>query len=62
MTSVGEFWCGLGFALAALAPTGMIFVPSAGGRSHCPEEHTDWHDVEDGANVLLDTVITLADG
>ena len=47
--------------LAALAPTGMIFVPSAGGRSHCPEEHTDWQDVENGANVLLDTVITLAD-
>jgi len=52
----------LGFAaLAALAPTGMIFVPSAGGRSHCPEEHTDWQDVENGANVLLDTVIALTD-
>ena len=47
--------------LAALAPTGMIFVPSAGGRSHCPEEHTDWQDVENGANVLLDTVIALAE-
>jgi len=47
--------------LATLAPTGMIFVPSVGGRSHCPEEHTDWQDVENGANVLLDTVITLAD-
>jgi beta-ureidopropionase / N-carbamoyl-L-amino-acid hydrolase len=47
--------------LAALAPTGMIFVPSTGGRSHCPEEHTDWQDVENGANVLLDTVIALAD-
>jgi beta-ureidopropionase / N-carbamoyl-L-amino-acid hydrolase len=48
--------------LATLAPTGMIFVPSVGGRSHCPEEHTDWQDVENGANVLLDTVIALADG
>jgi len=47
--------------LATLAPTGMIFVPSTGGRSHCPEEHTDWQDVENGANVLLDTVIALAD-
>jgi N-carbamoyl-L-amino-acid hydrolase len=46
--------------LATLAPTGMIFVPSVGGRSHCPEEHTDWPDVENGANVLLDTVIALA--
>ena len=47
--------------LARLAPTGMIFVPSAGGRSHCPDEHTDPADVENGANVLLDTIISLAD-
>jgi N-carbamoyl-L-amino-acid hydrolase len=48
--------------MATLAPTGMIFVPSVGGRSHCPEEQTDWQDVENGANVLLDTLIALADG
>ena len=38
----------------------MIFVPSAGGRSHCPEEHTDWADVANGADVLLNTLIELA--
>lgn len=26
---------------AAVWPTNMIFVPSRGGRSHCPEEYTD---------------------
>jgi len=46
--------------MATIAPTGMIFVPSIGGRSHCPEEDTAWQDVENGANVLLDTVIELA--
>jgi N-carbamoyl-L-amino-acid hydrolase len=46
--------------MATIAPTGMIFVPSIGGRSHCPEENTAWADVENGANVLLDTVIQLA--
>jgi len=46
--------------MATLAPTGMIFVPSAGGRSHCPEEETAWADVENGANVLLDTILALA--
>lgn len=46
--------------MAQLAPTGMIFVPSIGGRSHCPEENTAWHDVENGANVLLDTLLRLA--
>ncbi len=46
--------------MALVAPTGMIFVPSIGGRSHCPEESTSWADVENGANVLLDTIIQLA--
>jgi N-carbamoyl-L-amino-acid hydrolase len=46
--------------MAQLAPTGMIFVPSIDGRSHCPEENTAWTDVENGANVLLDTLLSLA--
>ncbi|TFD23400.1 Zn-dependent hydrolase [Cryobacterium sp. TMS1-13-1] len=46
--------------MAQLAPTGMIFVPSIDGRSHCPEENTAWIDVENGANVLLDTLLSLA--
>ncbi|HZM77505.1 MAG TPA: M20 family metallo-hydrolase [Candidatus Limnocylindrales bacterium] len=46
--------------LATVAPTGMIFIPSTGGRSHCPQEHTTWQDIENGANVLLDTVTALA--
>ena len=37
----------------------MIFVPSIDGRSHCPEENTAWVDVENGANVLLDTLLSL---
>jgi N-carbamoyl-L-amino-acid hydrolase len=46
--------------LARIAPTGMIFVPSVAGRSHSPAEHTGWADVENGANVLLATLIELA--
>jgi beta-ureidopropionase / N-carbamoyl-L-amino-acid hydrolase len=46
--------------MATIAPAGMIFVPSAGGRSHCPDEHTDWIDVTNGANVLLNTLVELA--
>lgn len=37
-----------------LVPTGMIFVPSIGGRSHCPEEATNVSDLEAGLEVLLD--------
>ncbi|MDQ3709393.1 MAG: Zn-dependent hydrolase [Actinomycetota bacterium] len=47
--------------MARIAPTGMIFVPSRDGRSHSPAEHTDADDVEAGANVLLHTLLRLAD-
>jgi hydantoinase/carbamoylase family amidase len=43
-----------------LAPSGLIFVPSTGGISHAPEEHTPWPDVERGANVLLHGIMALA--
>ena len=46
--------------MARLADTGMIFIPSRGGRSHCPEEYSAPAQVEQGVNVLLDAVITLA--
>lgn len=48
--------------MAHLVPTGMIFVPSAGGISHAPKEYTAPEDVANGANVLLQTVIALDDG
>jgi N-carbamoyl-L-amino-acid hydrolase len=44
---------------APLVPTGMIFVPSKGGRSHRPDEWTDWPALENGANVLLHTLVRL---
>ncbi|HXR10915.1 MAG TPA: Zn-dependent hydrolase [Gaiellaceae bacterium] len=48
-------------ALAAVTPSGMIFVPSVGGVSHDPAEHTRWQDCVNGANVLLATALALAD-
>ena len=47
--------------LARVCPTAMIFVPSAGGISHNPAEHTEPADLEAGANVLLHTLLQLAD-
>ena len=46
--------------LARLCPAGMIFVPSVGGVSHNPAEHTADADLEAGADVLLHTVLALA--
>lgn len=45
--------------LARIAPMGMIFVPSVDGISHSPNEYTHPEDVENGANVLLQTVLEL---
>lgn len=46
--------------MARIARTGMIFVPSKSGRSHSAAEWTDWHDINSGANVLLNTLLQLA--
>jgi len=46
--------------MATLMPMGMIFVPSAGGISHSPKEFTSSQDCVNGANVLMETVLTLA--
>jgi N-carbamoyl-L-amino-acid hydrolase len=45
--------------LARIAPTGMIFIPSVGGISHSPRELSRPTDVENGANVLLESVVRL---
>jgi beta-ureidopropionase / N-carbamoyl-L-amino-acid hydrolase len=46
--------------MAAIGPTGMVFVPSRGGRSHCEEEFTAMDDIEHGANTLLGAAVELA--
>ena len=46
-------------SMALLGPMGMIFVPSVGGISHAPKEFTKPQDVTNGANVLLQTLLTL---
>ncbi len=46
--------------MATICPTGMIFVPSRNGRSHCEEEFTPMDDIEHGANTLLHAMLDLA--
>lgn len=48
--------------LARICPTAMIFVPSVKGLSHNPAEHTDAADLVAGADVLLHTMLRLAEG
>src|SRR5213594_1164297 len=46
--------------MAAIGPTGMVFVPSHDGRSHCEEEFTPIDDIEYGARTLLVAALDLA--
>jgi allantoate deiminase len=46
--------------MARLAPVGLLFVPSRDGKSHCPEEWTDYEDIALGAELYLDAVLALA--
>ena len=45
--------------MARLGPVGMIFIPSVGGISHSPKEFSRPKDIENGANVLLGTLMKL---
>lgn len=45
--------------MAGLTQAGMIFVPSKDGRSHCPEEWTDFEDLSMGTSVLGNMIISL---
>jgi len=46
--------------LAARCKVGMLFVPSIGGRSHCPEEATSPEHLELGTTVLAKALELLA--
>ena len=47
--------------LARVTDSGMIFIPSPGGRSHRVDEMSDSQAIERGANALLHTLLALAD-
>jgi len=46
--------------MAAIAKTGMIFVPSVKGISHSPLEWTEWKDIEQGLAVLRGALKSLS--
>ena len=46
--------------MSAFTPSGMLFIPSVNGTSHHPAELTRWEDVVKGTNVLLHTILNLA--
>jgi N-carbamoyl-L-amino-acid hydrolase len=45
--------------ISSIIPTGMLFVPSIKGMSHCPQEATRWEDIVTGVEVLAETIVEL---
>lgn len=45
--------------ISRIADSGMIFIPSQKGLSHCPEEQTDIEDIVKGSKCLLLTLFIL---
>lgn len=45
--------------MASLAPMGMIFISSQNGKSHCPEEWTDYADIAVGVRALATSLMNL---
>lgn len=45
--------------MAEITDVGMIFVPSIDGRSHVPEEKTEFEHIKLGTDLLLSTVLRL---
>ncbi len=46
-------------AMAKIAPTGMLFVPSRDGISHSPLEYSSTDDIAAGASVMYHTILKL---
>jgi N-carbamoyl-L-amino-acid hydrolase len=49
-------------SMAKIAPIVMIFIPSVDGVSHSPKEYSRPGDIENGANVLLHTILEIDRG
>lgn len=45
--------------ISNMVPTGMLFVPSVNGMSHCPQEETRWEDLVSGVEALTDIILEI---
>lgn len=45
--------------VSSIIPTGMVFVPSINGMSHCPQEDTNWKDLLAGVELLPEILLEI---
>ncbi|MCC5909096.1 MAG: Zn-dependent hydrolase [Clostridiaceae bacterium] len=46
--------------MAGITRVGLVFVPSKDGRSHCPEEWTEYKDLQKGIELMYHTILDEA--
>ncbi len=46
--------------MAEITDSSLVFVPSRGGRSHCPEEWTDYEQLQKGVQLIYNTILDIA--
>lgn len=46
--------------MGAFTPSALIFIPSRDGIAHTPREFSEWQHIENGTNILLQTILRLA--
>jgi allantoate deiminase len=49
-------------AIGQVLDTVMVFVPSKDGRSHCPEEWTEYRDIAKAVMVIYDLIVEMQNG
>ncbi|SHI51429.1 allantoate deiminase [Dethiosulfatibacter aminovorans DSM 17477] len=47
--------------MASMVDSGLVFVPSRDGRSHCPEEWTDYDQLQKGIELIYHTILGIGE-
>jgi len=47
--------------MAGITDVGLVFVPSKDGKSHCPEEWTEYEQLQKGIEIVLEAVLVVAE-
>lgn len=60
-TTLSSNSCHDAMVMGTIAPVALVFVPCKDGKSHCPEEWTDYEALQKGIEVVYNTVLALGD-
>lgn len=53
--------CHDAMVMGTIAPVGLVFIPCKDGKTHCPEEWTDYEALQKGIEVVYNAVLALGE-